>query len=345
MGGGRWQARLISSNRARTCSRLTMEFGVLHMRRETFTREILTLFIAACSGALPVHAQQTTSAAAPVEMTVTVRLLGENKRMPEIKREDVFVRQGEKRRQVTGWTPALGNRAGLELLILMDDALEPAVGIHLDELRAFINKQPASTAVGAGYMRNGMVQIVQTFTADHSLAAKALRLPLATSAATSPYLSLIDMIKRWPNSSNRHEVLMITDGIDRFRDEVNRFGFINPDVDSAIDDAQRSGIIVHAIFARGIGRQGRNFWAITNGQNGMGKLADDTGGEFYYSGTQNPVSFEPYLADLQVTLDNQYLLEFEAIPGKTSELQPVHLSTEVAGVELNAANRVRVKAK
>ena len=42
-------------------------------------------------GLLPLQAQQKASTATtPVQMTVTVRVLGENKRMPEINREDVI---------------------------------------------------------------------------------------------------------------------------------------------------------------------------------------------------------------------------------------------------------------
>lgn len=74
-------------------------------------------------------------------------------------------------------------------------------------------------------------------------------------------------------------------------------------------------------------------------------MSDQTGGESFYLGTQNPVSFKPYLDDVQRALDNQYLLEFEAISGKRSGLQSVNLSTEVAGVELDSADSVWVEAK
>ena len=140
---------------------------------------------------------------------------------------------------------------------------------------------------------------------------------------------------------------MVSDGIDRFRRDLGSRGFlyISPDVDSASSVAQRTGTIIHTIFARGVGRLGSNFWEITNGQNGVAKLSDETGGESFYLGTQNPVSFKPYLDDLQRTLDNQYLLEFQAIPSKKSGLQYVKLSTEVAGVELDSADSVWVEVK
>jgi len=116
-------------------------------------------------------------------------------------------------------------------------------------------------------------------------------------------------------------------------------------VDSAGILAQRNAKIIHTVFARGVGRLGRNFWQITNGQNGMARLSEQTGGESYFLGTSNPVSFQPYLEDLQKTLDNQYLLEFHAVPGKKAGLQPLKLNTEVAGVELSTADNVWVEAK
>jgi hypothetical protein len=319
------------------------------MRKNYLIHKISMLLAVGLLGVLPVHGQEK----APVKtteahMTVTLRLLGENKRMPEVNREEVIVKQGKERLQVTGWAPARGERAGLDLFLLIDDASDPSLGSQLDELRTFINAQPSTTAVGVGYMRNGTVEIAQNFTTDHDRAAKALRLPVAFSGAYgSPYLSVIDLMKRWPEGANRREVVMITDGIDRFRGGPRPRGlsFVNPDADMASQVAQRTGTIIHTIFARGVGRLGSNYWEITNGQNGMAKLSDGTGGDSFYFGTRNAVSFKPYLDDLQTSLDNQYLLEFHAAPGRKSGLQYVTLTTEVAGVELDSADSVWVGAK
>jgi hypothetical protein len=319
------------------------------MRKNYLIHKLAMLLAVAFVGLLPAQAQEkTTVATTPVHMTVTLRVLGDSKRAPEVNREDVIVRQGKEPLQITSWAPARGDRAGLDLFILIDDAADSSLGSQLDDLRAFINAQTSTTSVGVGYMRNGTVQITQNFTTDHSQAAKALRLPIASSGAYgSPYLSVIDLMKRWPENSNRREVVMVTDGIDRFRvgPRYGGLSYISPDVDSASRVAQRTGTIIHTIFTRGVGRLGSNFWEITNGQNGIAKLSDETGGESFYLGTQNPVSFKPYLDDLQKSLDNQYLLEFRAIPGKKSGLQYVKLATEVAGVELDSADSVWVEAK
>jgi hypothetical protein len=292
------------------------------------------------------RAQETaTPAAAPTKMTVTVNV-GRDKRMPSINPEDVIVRQGKDRLQVAEWVPAQGERAGLDLFILLDDASNTTLGTHLDELRTFINAQPSTTAVGVGYMQNATVQIAQNFTTDHAKAAKAIRLPLGRPGAYgSPYLSVIDLMKRWPESSSRREVVMVTDGIDRAHRGLRWPGLTTvPDVDSAGEVAMRTGTMIHTIYAPGVGRLHRNYWEATNGQLGMAKLSDMTGGESYYLGLQNQVSFTPYFDDLQKALDNQYLLSFSARPGKKAGLQYVNLNTEVAGVEFGAPDAVWVIA-
>jgi len=295
---------------------------------------------------IPAQAQEKASATTRVRMTVTLRLLDQQKRMPEINREDVMVRQGKERLKVTGWTPATGENAGLDLFILIDDASDTSLGSQLGDLRSFVNAQPPTTSVGVGYMRNGTVQITQNFTTKHDDAANAIRLPVASSGSYgSPYLSVIDLMKSWPAHSNRREIVMVTDGIDRARGGPRFRLATNPDVDSASTVAQRTGTIIHTIFTRGVGRVGRNFWEITRGQNGMSRLSDETGGESFYLGTQNAVSFKPYLDDVQRALQNQYILEFNAIAGKKSGLQYVKLTTEIAGVDLDSADSVWVEAE
>ena len=80
------------------------------------------------------------------------------------------------------------------------------------------------------------------------------------------------------------------------------------------------------------------------GQSGVAKVTDETGGEYFALGIQNQLSFKPYLERLQKILDNQYYLVFEATPKKKAGLQRVNISTEVADVEIAAADTVWVPA-
>jgi len=188
-------------------------------------------------------------------------------------------------------------------------------------------------------MQNARVLVAQDFTTDHGAAAKALRLPLGSPGAFgNPYRSVIDLMKRWPEHPNRREVIMITDGIDRSHAGPRHDLSINPDVDLASTVAQRTGTIIYTIYSPGAGRLSRNFWEATNGQNGISKLSDETGGESYFLGRQPAVSFEPYLTQITKNLENQYLLVFDVTTRKKAGLQPVALTTEVAGVEFALAD-------
>jgi hypothetical protein len=281
-------------------------------------------------------------------MTVTVRVLGKNKRMPDINREDIIVRQGKDRLNVTGWTPLGTDSTPLDLFVLIDDTARTSVSSQFGDLREFIYSLPKTTSVGVGYMRNGTVQVAQDLTTDHRQAANALRIPLGSVGVYgSPYLSAIDLMKRWPESSNRREIVMITDGIDRLHGWPHRRGLapMSPDVGAASTVAQRTGTIIHSIYTRGVGWRGSNFWEVKNAQNAMATLADETGGESFFLGIGEPVSFRPYLDRLQTSLDNRYRLEFNAVPGKKPGLQYVKLSTEVAGIELDSADSVWVAAR
>jgi hypothetical protein len=286
--------------------------------------------------------------ASPVQVKMLVTVQGtEGKRMPDLKPEDIIVKQGNERFKVTQWIPATGENGRLGLFILIDEASDPSVGGLLDDVRSFIQAQPATTMVGVGYMSNATVRIAQDLTNDHERASQALRLPLGNPGAYgSPYLSLTDLIERWPDHGGRKEVLMITDGVDRLRSQYSRLSALSPspDLDTTSSLCQRAGILVHSIYARGTGHRSRNIWILTGGQNGLAQLADETGGEAFFLGYQNPVSFKPYLDQLQAMLDNQYWLGFEMKPGKKVELRSVDVDAEVSGVDISSANGVHVPA-
>jgi hypothetical protein len=230
----------------------------------------------------------------PVQIVVTAEPKHGNE-VQEITQQDVIVNQGHDRRPVTGWLPAAGPHAGLELAILVDDSSGFSFGNQMGDIRAFITEQPPTTLVAVGYMQNCTVSLAQNFTQDHAAAAKSLRLPQGfVGAAASPYFSLSEFVKKWPSnpSEPRREVLVITDGIDTFYGG----GYPDPYVDTAIQDAQCASVVVHSLYTAGSGHFAHTYWRIYWGQNYLAQLSEETGGEsFYFLGAQAPVSFEPYL--------------------------------------------------
>lgn len=301
---------------------------------------VLALAALGCAAGSLSAQQAPDAGGVPAHMVVTVEP-HHGKDVPAVNREDVMVYEGKDRDTVTEWIPAQGEHAALELIIMLDDGSNASLGTQLQDLRKFIDAQPASTKIGIAYMQNGIAKIEQNLTSDHALAAKALRLPMGIRGANgSPYFSLTDLIKRWPESTARREVLMASDGIDRY---YGTGDMLDPYLEDAIDDAQRAGILVSAIYTPGVGHFGHSYWQTYWGQLYLAQVADKTGGESYYIGFNGPpVSFAPYLDDLAQRLNHQYFLEFLAKPPKKAGLQQVKLRTEVHNVDLVSADEVYV---
>ncbi|HSZ60165.1 MAG TPA: hypothetical protein VK828_00095 [Terriglobales bacterium] len=277
--------------------------------------------------------------------------------VPTLQQGDVKVKQGKNFLKVSQLIPAKGDNATLQLFVLIDDTLDSRIGTNLNDIRDFINAQPASTVIAVGYMSNATVNIVQSFSADHNLAMKALRIPRGGfSTMDSPYLSLISLVKGWPQQNVRREVLMVTDGIDRLRGEQptpSRLGpnygpvyhsmpTMSPDVNSASEISQRYNVLVYSLYAVGVGRAGRSSWDLQIGLSGLTKLADETGGDCFSLGTSSLVSFKPYLERLQKNFENQYFVVFQATPKGKGGLQRVNVATEVSNAEIAAPNNVWV---
>jgi len=298
------------------------------------------LGLAVWASAPSVWSQDTATQSAHVLVTVEAHH-GTN--VPEISQRDVMVYEGHDRDRVTDWVPAQGDHAALELFIVLDDGSNLNLGVQLDDLRKFIAAQPASTKIGVAYMQNGMAKVEQAPTSDHAQAAKALRLPMGIGGVNaSPYFSFSDLIKRWPESSARREVLMVTDGVDRYYASAD---VDDPYLNTAIDEANRAGIVVFAIYNPGAGHAGHSYWLNYWGQIYLSRLTEETGGEAYYIGfTSSAPNFTPYLEDMARHLDHQYLLTFLPKPQKKSGWQRIKVTTEVSNAELVSAHRVYVSA-
>lgn len=303
----------------------------------------ITLALAVACGTSPLFAQSASDNATLVRTIVTVEGHDKNSTPPVINREDVMVYEGKDRDAVTEWIPAQGDNAALELFIVLDDGSNLTLGTQLDDLRKFILAQPPSAKIGVAYMQNGMARIQQNLTSDHEQAAKALRLPLGTAGVNgSPYFAISDLVKHWPGGANapRREVVVATDGIDRYYEENN---FDDPYLNQAIVDAQRAGIVICGIYTPGAGHAGHSYWQSYWGQLYLAQLAEKTGGEGYYIGfTGPPVSFSPYLDDVAHRLNNQYLLTFRAQPEKKAGMRKIRVTTEVNKADLVAPSAVYV---
>lgn len=291
---------------------------------------------------LPMAARPQSDTAGTIPVTTVVTALGSKfSAPPAVSKDDVTLREGSAHRDITEWIPAQGDRAGLQLAIVIDDSLQKSFGGQIQALSAFITSQPKSTSVGVFYAANGTVQIASQFNPDSEVVAKSVRMPSGTyGAASSIYQSLMQLIAGWPVTGARREILLFSDGFDYLRRE--RF---SPDVQSTIDKAQQAGILIHAIYESTAGRPGRSRRVSSIGQGNLNQICDGSGGYAFFSGDRSPISIDPYINQVGMVLKNQYFLTFATTPSKNGakgELRSIKVSTERRDVQLKAPSKVFV---
>lgn len=292
---------------------------------------------------LALGAVATARAQGTVPVTTVVTALGPKYTPPPaLSMTDINVFEGKDKRTVTSFTPAQGDKAALQLAIVIDDSSNNSLGNQLSDIRNFINAQPRSTSIGVFYASNGGVQATSPFSADHAAAAKGVRLPFGYGGAySSIYLSTMSLISGWPapGPNTRREILLIADGIDRFRGDP-----FSPDIQSTYEKAEKAGIMIHTLYATGVGRAGRNSFRIGYGQSNLDQLTERTGGESFFQGLETPISFAPFLEQLDMVLKNQYFLSFKmgATKNGKPQLRTFRIKTEVKNVDLSSADQILV---
>jgi hypothetical protein len=288
-------------------------------------------------------AGQSLASEEQVSVTTTVTILGPKfTAPPPVSKSDVVVYTGKTRLDVVHWVPVRKETVPLQLAVVIDnDASNIGVGSQLREIGAFIRSQPRNTSVGLFYAVNGTVETASSFSTNHEATAKALRPPVGLREGESPsvYVSISDLLKNhWPATGGRRELLLISTGVDH----------LDPGPDSlyvhaAIDDAQKAGVVVHTIFtgtSLAFGTSFRGDYAQAN----LANITDRTGGFNFYEGLITPVSFAPYLQQLNKVLYNQYLLTFtiERTKKREGELREIAVRTEDRNLQIKYPKQVLV---
>ncbi|MGH9587746.1 MAG: hypothetical protein ACRD3F_12390 [Acidobacteriaceae bacterium] len=289
--------------------------------------------------AMPAIAQQGTA------KTIITVLPKKSELQPSIEPQNVKVKIAGKSVETQSVTPLRGDRAGLELVILIDSGVRTSLGQQLSEISDFIKSLPPTTQVAVAYMVNGRAVFEQPFSADKDQAVRSLHIPAGgVGSSASPYFCISDVAKNWPsrNPLNRRQLIVITDGIDPY--EV-RFDPSDPYVHAATNDAIRAGITVDALYWHNRGRASRVGWLASGGQNLLTQLTEDTGGRLYYQGLGNPVSFVPYFREISRNLDNQYELSFTAPARNKTSVESLNVKLQVPNVKLIAPHLVAVPGK
>jgi hypothetical protein len=257
---------------------------------------------------------------------------------PVLTREDLTVTRNYQPLAITNLIPLRGDRAGLELFLLVDNCSNCEPGSNFAELSHFISSQPATTPVGIAYILNGRLQVAENPTTDHARAIQALSTPDGNKPA-SPFVALADLIRGWPRSSSRRVVLMISNGINP--DAADKYQ--DSSAEAALDAAERAGVIVFVIYHPSADYLTTDYSKLYAGQVQLAHVADETGGEAYFLGFGPLPSLAPFLADLTDHLANQYLLEFRAKPAAgPGALEQVTVKSKIIDLDMMVPDKVWV---
>lgn len=263
------------------------------------------------------------------EVTTTVTVVGKKGAPPPIKRDDFQAFLNKERVQASDWQQG----GDLALAILIDDTISQEAASQWRDLSAFIEQQSPNTLVAVAYGDNGAAMVAQDFTKDHALAVKALRIPRGIGGAfNSPWLSVQDWLKRWPDGGpRRRSLILISSGVDFFR---GSFDPIDPDVDSTVERAQRENVNLWTIYYPAAGHFGRRFFPSFYAQSNLSRLSEGSGAESFYLGFNVPVTLKPYFDEILEHLNNQYLLTFQSSEGgKKGKFERFRVTTETPNVE------------
>ncbi len=194
----------------------------------------------------------------------------------------------------------------LNLAILVQDDLISQVSNELGVTRDFIRSLPTGSRVMVGYITTGTLQVRQPFTNDLDKAARSLRMPLSSTAASpyNPYVEVIEALRSFNASEKgRNAILLISDGLDTSRGfDVTSSGH-TLDLEGAIKQANDRNVAIYAFYAPAVGLTSRSRLAASYGQNSLNRLANDTGGKAFFQGTTGFVSFDSYFERLRRSLN------------------------------------------
>src|SRR5207253_3626023 len=200
-------------------------------------------------------------------------------------------------------------RAPLNIAILIQDDLTLQVANELGVTKDFIRSLPAGSRVMVGYITAGSLQVRQPFTTDLNLAAKSLRIPIASTSASAynPYVEVIEALKKFDSSWRGHNaVLLISDGLDTSRGFDATAAGHTIDIDRTIAEANRRNTAIFSFYSPSVGLTSRSYLAASYGQSSLNRVSHETGGRAFFQGTTGFVTFDSYFSRLRAALSRQY---------------------------------------
>lgn len=227
-----------------------------------------------------------------------------------------------------------GPLSPLTLSVLIQDDLGSSVANEIEGLKNFIRGLPPGSRVMVGYLRSGSLQVRQKFTNDLEKAARTLRIPVGSPAFSplNPFVQTREAVKRYESQPvGRRAILLVSDGLDISRGIEGSSPASSIDLQRAINEAQRNGVAVYAIYAH---PGGQIPTLVNNGQGSLERLASETGGQAFFQGTSAPVSFDRFLNEINQLLARQFALTYLSTHPEKG-FHRLRVVTETSGVKLH----------
>jgi hypothetical protein len=273
---------------------------------------------------------------------VTVLPSAKNGNVGQISAQNLKVKVNGKDSNVTSFNQLQENNSPIELVLLLDSGARASLGTQFSDIQNFVKEMPPNSKMAIAYMQQGRAAFASQLSSNPSDVLKGLHLSTGIPGANaSPYFCLSDLAKNWPSHDRtaRREVVMVTDGVDNYE---RRFDPEDPYVQTAIKDSVRAGLVVYSIYWRNTGRANSTGYETNAGQNLLLLVTQATGGNSYWEGLGNPVSFQPFLQDLRRRLNNQYEVSFTAPSNGKPQVESLKLDLHVPSAKVAAPQQVLV---
>ncbi len=276
------------------------------------------------------------SPARPVVIPLTIRLKGG---VPpnemQLQTVDLTVSEDGEPQTILS-VRAMGSNAPITLFVLIQDDVISSIGNEIKALADFIRRLPKGSRVSVGYLRTGSLQVRQKFTPDLERAAKSLRIPVGVAAVSpyNPYVEVVEALRRFDaQPAGRRAILLVSDGLDVSHGVDSSTPTQSVDLQRAINDAQRRSVAIYSFYAP-TPLTANNGGLISNAQSSLQRLSDETGGRPFFAGFGPPVSFDPFIKELNADLDRQIALTYLSTHLKKG-FHRVKITSSTPGVEVN----------
>lgn len=244
----------------------------------------------------------------PVTVPVTIRVKEETEL--ELQNIDLSIMEDGEPQTIIS-IRGVGTNSPITLAVLIQEDLV-SVQNEIKPLGDFIRNLPKGSRVMVGYLRTGSLQVKQKFTNDLEKAAKALRPPsgFASASPYNPYVEVIEALKRFESQPlGRRAILLVSDGLDISRGVDSSSPTQSVDLQRAVNESQRRGVAIYGFYAP-TAVAAANPTLAGNAQSSLLRLSNETGGIAFFQGTGAPVSFDPFIRELDISLQKQAALTF-----------------------------------